>query len=246
MDEKTAKEKLEIIKSINYKLSNLGEPNLPPIILQELKKIWEGKFKNCACTEQKIKIINYICQVFKPKRTIEIGFGPGASTLVFLNQHQSLKSPDKSHIAIDPYIDRFYDRSGIESATDVGLVHLLEVIKEPSFIALPKLLSDKFEMAFIDGGHRFEEFMIDWFYLKEMIPVGGVMIVDDIFYPSVKAAVSYITRNHSYEMVKFGPDICVLVKMEDKVEFWADYHEFNASRSEKELEFINKTRKKMG
>ncbi len=78
-----------------------------------------------------------------------------------------------------------------------------ELIEVPSEIALPKLLSENktYDFAFIDGWHTFDHTLIDFFYLNRMLKIGGIIVIDDVSYPSVSKLMRYLMRYPGYKMV---------------------------------------------
>jgi hypothetical protein len=52
-----------------------------------------------------------------------------------------------------------------------------------------------FDLGFVDGDHRFEGVFLDLYYMTRLVRPGGVVVVDDMWMPSVRVAVSYAERN---------------------------------------------------
>ena len=142
------------------------------------------------------------------KRTLEIGMGTGLSGLHICwglakvaeqNGHDVGK-----HLAVDPFQDKDYWQSrGLALRDDVGLRDIFEWTGEFDDIALPRLYKagESFDFIFIDGDHRFEAAMLDFYYCDKMLPVGGVMVIDDTDWPSVWRVVNFARRHRSYEWV---------------------------------------------
>ena len=71
------------------------------------------------------------------------------------------------------------------------------MIEEESQLALPGLVAQRreFDFAFIDGDNRFEGVFLDLYYMTRLVRPGGLIIVDDLWMPSVRMAVAYVERN---------------------------------------------------
>jgi predicted O-methyltransferase YrrM len=58
-------------------------------------------------------------------------------------------------------------------------------------------LSDarQFDLAFVDGNHRFDGALVDLVLLRRLVRPGGTVFVDDFQLPSVSRAVSFCVTN---------------------------------------------------
>jgi Methyltransferase domain len=95
-------------------------------------------------------------------KTLEIGFGFGASSLVFTQTHKDLGSPPKKqHLSIDPFA-RDWDDAGNVAVERAGPAGWLDFRPEFSCLELPRLLAagEQFDLAFIDGSHHFEDVFV--------------------------------------------------------------------------------------
>lgn len=95
--------------------------------------------------------------------------------------------------SIDPYATRQWRDAGAEHlrAADAGEFHRL--FREGSEAVLPRLWAEgaRFDLAFIDGDHRFEHVFLDVFYARRLVRPGGLIIVDDSWMPSVKKCAAF-------------------------------------------------------
>ena len=73
---------------------------------------------------------------------------------------------------------------------------------EESQIALPLLLGARreFDLAFVDGNHRFDGIFVDLVYLGRLVRPGGIIFVDDYQLPSVSRAVSFFLSNMGWKI----------------------------------------------
>ena len=123
--------------------------------------------------------------------TLEIGLGIGCSAGAFLlsgrsRRHTviSMDGPERRDLALKNV--RQFDGDGI-----------FELREESSHLALPKLVADgaKFDIALIDGGHRFDEIFIDFHYVRSLLNPSGFVLLDDLWMASTKSVVSWIETN---------------------------------------------------
>jgi predicted O-methyltransferase YrrM len=138
--------------------------------------------------------------------TIEIGLGYGISTLFICDG--LLAGKGGSHLALDPnQATRFAD-CGLQVLQDAGVMDMVEHLAEPSEIALPRLLEQgkRFDLAFVDGNHRFDGIFLDLVYLGRLLHPGKVIVVDDYQLPSVKKATSFFVANLDWTIEAVATD----------------------------------------
>lgn len=125
-------------------------------------------------------------------RTLETGLGHAVSTL-FICEGLLANGPDGRHVAMDPH-----GRSeALETLEAAGVRHLVEFHGEGSEAVLPRLLAEgrSFDLAFIDGNHRFEGVFLDLVYCGKLLGAGAVVFVDDLQLPAVRRAVDFCLAN---------------------------------------------------
>lgn len=132
---------------------------------------------------------------------IEVGLAYGSSALAIAEALLSANSDNARHVIIDPYQDHFHD-AGWEAIVEAGLGERCELIREPSQIALPRLLADGFlaDAAFVDGSHIFHNVFLDLAYLSQLVRPAGFVVVDDYDLPSVATAARYFELNTGWTM----------------------------------------------
>jgi predicted O-methyltransferase YrrM len=101
--------------------------------------------------------------------TLETGLGYGIATL-FICEALVANGPEGRHVAADPYQlsslpghRTTYAGVGLQILEDAGVRDLVEFYAEESQIVLPRLLAEgrRFDLAFLDGNHRFEGVFLD-------------------------------------------------------------------------------------
>ena len=130
------------------------------------------------------------------ERTIEVGLGYAVSAL-YIGRALRASENGATHVAIDPHQSRSFANRGIRSLDEAGLSELIEFYEEESQIVLPRLVSDgrTFDLAFVDGNHRFDRVFLDLIFLGRLVRPGGVVFVDDYQLPSIERAVSFCVTN---------------------------------------------------
>jgi predicted O-methyltransferase YrrM len=128
------------------------------------------------------------------ERTIEVGLALGMSALFLC---RAVLPRGGRHVAIDPFQTESWNGAGLRTLREAGVEELVEVIEEESQLALPRLISEgrEFDLAFVDGDHRFEGVFIDLYFLTRLVRAGGLVVVDDMWMPAVRTAVAYVERN---------------------------------------------------
>jgi predicted O-methyltransferase YrrM len=137
------------------------------------------------------------------QRTLETGLGFAISTL-FICEGLLENGSEGRHVAADPYqfeglpIHRTrYVGVGLQVLEDAGVRDLVEFYAEESQIVLPRLLAEgrEFDLAFLDGNHRFEGVFLDLIYSGRLLKEGGIIFVDDSQLPGVRRAVAFCLAN---------------------------------------------------
>lgn len=147
-------------------------------------------------TPNNLLLIRRIMMEFRPATTIEIGLAAGGSALAITASHRDLGAvPSRQHVAIDPY-QRDFDSIGKLGLARSGLDGFSQVIEEPSCLALPSLMraGRKFDFAYIDGSHAFLDCILDFFYVRHLLNVGGIVMIDDCAQDGVRELIAFIRK----------------------------------------------------
>lgn len=148
------------------------------------------------------------------RATLEVGMAWGVSSL-FMCQALHDAGGGK-HVAIDPYQGKGFGYAGLKHLERAGLKHLLEFREEPSHLALPELVRAgwQFDVVFIDGAHRFDQVLVDFYYADCLISPGKCLIFDDLWMPAIRKVLHFILRNRHYEIVQeyLGPKPAFLAR----------------------------------
>lgn len=144
----------------------------------------------------------------KPKNSLEVGLGYGASAL-FICEALGPNTGSR-HVAIDPYqyapdfLGKTFEGIGMLNLERAGHAGMVEFLSLPSSQALPQLVAQgrKFEFAFIDGWHTFDHALVDFFYIDQLLEIGGIVCFDDANWPSLRKVCRYIAANRAYTVYK--------------------------------------------
>jgi predicted O-methyltransferase YrrM len=148
-------------------------------------------------------------------QTVEVGLGYGLSALficqgLIRNGHAAAR-----HVVIDPnQATRFADL-GLRILAQAGVTDMVEHHPEESQTALPRFLLEgrRFDLAFVDGNHRFDGVFLDLVYLGRLVRGGGVIVLDDYQLPAVARAASFCLANLDWTLEE--------VSAPDAVHQWA-------------------------
>ena len=134
--------------------------------------------------------------------TLEVGLGLGLGTLALCAALLEVGDPVARHVVVEPFPDDF-GGAGVRTIREAGVDELVEQIHEESQIALPRLAAEgqMFDLALIDGDHRFEGVFLDLCFADRLVRPFGLVIVDDPWMPSIRHAISYVERNFGWQLL---------------------------------------------
>lgn len=147
------------------------------------------------------RFIQYLIRENRPKTTLEVGCAYGVSSLFICEAMK--ENGGEAHIIIDPFQSTNWEGIGMANLARAGLAHLVEMIEEPSYLALPSLVRSgrKIDFALIDGIHTFDYVLTDFFFIDLLLNVGGIVVFDDASYSGIRKAIRYIATNRKYQPI---------------------------------------------
>lgn len=151
----------------------------------------------------------------RARQTIEIGLGYGISALFVCEALVAAGDAGARHVAIDPYQATRFGNCGLQVLADAGLSELVEVHALESQVVLPRLLSQgrSFDLAFVDGNHRFDGVFLDLAYLGRLLRPGRIVFLDDYQLPAVARAVRFFLTNLGWTLEE--------TSAQDQLHHWA-------------------------
>ncbi len=130
-------------------------------------------------------------------RTVEVGLAYAVSALHVCGGLLANGDPAARHVAIDPNQGTSFSGCGLQFLEEAGVAGMVEHHEEESQLALPRFLEEaqSFDLAFVDGNHRFDRVFVDLFYLGRLVRPGGIVFLDDYQLPGVARAASFYLTN---------------------------------------------------
>ena len=134
---------------------------------------------------------------------VEIGLAYGSSALAIGEALVSGDAKRPLHVVIDPLQATVWSNVGWEMMRSTGLDRFARLVLQPSSTALPQLVAEELiaDAAFVDGSHRFHEVFVDLYFLRKIVRPGGIIALDDHWWPSVRTAVHYFETNLGWRVV---------------------------------------------
>ena len=177
------------------------------------------------------RVLAAIHNSIRPSLSIEIGLAYGFSTLFILDS--MFENNYGKHVAIDPCEVTHWHGIGLKSIHDLKFDDRFEWQEAMSIDALSTMRRDgvRAQYIYIDGNHTFDTAFIDFCCSDKILDTGGVIILDDIWMPSIKTVVSFIKNNFQhYEQVDTDcGNICCLKKTGEDIRSWDHFVSFNTS-----------------
>ncbi|OGX35568.1 MAG: hypothetical protein A3C36_02930 [Omnitrophica WOR_2 bacterium RIFCSPHIGHO2_02_FULL_52_10] len=80
---------------------------------------------------------------------------------------------------------------------------MIEFHEDVSWRVLARLFSEgrKFDFAFIDGCHNYDAVFIDFWFASRMMNAGGIIVLDDVKFPSVRKVCRYVLRHMPFRVI---------------------------------------------
>jgi predicted O-methyltransferase YrrM len=139
-------------------------------------------------------------------RTIDVGLGYGVASLSMCAG--LLETAGSEHVAIDPMQSARFGDVGLQLLDEAGVRDLVRFEPRPSEFVLPALLEagELFDVAFLDGNHRFDWVFVDLVYLGRLLRPGGVVFIDDHQLAGVRKAAAFMTSNLGWSVESVSED----------------------------------------
>ncbi len=133
-------------------------------------------------------------------RTLEIGFAYGFSTVFLLEG--LVGKEGASHCAIDPFERGMWNGIGLRAVRALGFENF-RWAEDSSIHELSRLVKagERFDLVYIDGGHRFDDILVDFYLSDQVLNVGGFLIMDDMYLASTRLVDRFIATNRAYTKV---------------------------------------------
>jgi predicted O-methyltransferase YrrM len=149
------------------------------------------------------EFIQEMIRSVRPQVSLEVGCAYGVSSLYICEALREVGA-DK-HIVIDPYQHSWWEDIGLANLRRAGYADIIDFHEVASYQYLSRLTEEhvKIDLAFIDGQHTFDYVLVDFFLIDKLLRPGGIIIFDDLSYPSIRGVCRYVLLNLRYKCV--GP-----------------------------------------
>jgi len=164
-----------------------------PIIIPDLYSQLELPVRDVALTRAQAELIYSILKQTGITRTLEVGFAYGCSAAYIIS------ATDSPHYVIDPLQEKDWDNVGLKNLKALQLDQHLRFQPDFSHNAMPALLKEghRFDFILIDGDHRFDGIMNDFFYADMLLNGGGYIMFDDLWLRATQLVRDWITTNRT-------------------------------------------------
>ena len=169
--------------------------------------------------------LNRILRENAVEKSLEIGLAYGFSTVWIMDA----LPPGGSHTAIDPFQESMWSGVGATQAKRLS-DRQFRLIEDYSIHALSDLIrnGESFDFVFIDGNHRFDDVLVDFYLADQVLKPGGIMALDDIWMPSIRTVARFVLTNRAYRPVRQrSARMAVLQKQKDDDRDWRHFLPFN-------------------
>lgn len=188
----------EAIQRVRAVIASLDREGATPINAGGAK----ANFRTVTITTREGEALRKWVLTEKATHTIEVGLAFGFSALYICEGLLLNGNPDPRHVTLDPWQASGYANRGLEILAEAGVKTLIEFHGEKSQLALPQFLKEgrQFDLAFVDGNHRFDAVFVDLYYLGQLVRKGGIIILDDYNLPGIRKAASFFINNLAWKI----------------------------------------------
>lgn len=156
-----------------------------------------GDFATVSLPDRDCDLVRDLLLAERAGTVVEIGLAYGSSALAIAEALLRGGADHPRHVVIDPLQESAYADVGRGLLESAGLDGIVEFVTEPSQRFLPRLVGTGFvaDAAFVDGSHLFHNVFVDLAFLRDVVRPGGLVILDDVWWPSVGTAAAYFEHN---------------------------------------------------
>lgn len=155
------------------------------------------------------KLLQHWLREYRPGRLLEIGLAYGISSLC-INQVVQEWHVDSYHI-IDAFQHSQWRGVGLRHLQMIGVAEKCSLHEELSELCLPGLLAagERFDFAFVDGWHSFDQALLEFFYINRMLEVGGIVVFDDVHLPGIQKVLAHVNTYPCYQRLSEPTDVAL-------------------------------------
>ena len=174
--------------------------------------------------------LNRLVREAGAKRSLEVGLAYGFSTIWIMDA----LAEGGSHTAIDPFQSSYWSGVGATQARRLASRNF-QLIEDFSIHALSDLIraGERFDFIFIDGNHRFDDVLVDFYLADQLLAEGGIMALDDSWMASIRTVANFVATNRAYEPVRQrSPGMAVFRKLRDDDRNWRHFRPFDVQTTQ--------------
>jgi predicted O-methyltransferase YrrM len=165
----------------------------------------DGKYRSLesAISPAEGDFLQEMIRSVRPWVSLEVGCAYGISSLYICEALREVNAA--KHIIMDPYQYSEFEGIGLANLERAGYLDIIDFQETPSYQYLARLTKEcvAIDFAFIDGRHLFDYVFVDFFLIDKLLRPGGVVILDDLSWPSVRSVCRYVLSNLRYQCI--GP-----------------------------------------
>jgi predicted O-methyltransferase YrrM len=168
--------------------------------------------------------LNRLVRESGARKSLEIGLAYGFSTIWIMDA----LPPEGSHVALDPCQASWWHGVGETQARRLPGKQF-RWLEEYSIHALSDWIraGEKFDFIFIDGAHRFDDVLVDFYLCDQVLEVGGLMVFDDVWMASIRTVLAFVLANRAYQVVPQRSNrMAALRKLKDDDRDWRHFRPF--------------------
>jgi hypothetical protein len=190
-------------------------PALPPTIQSHLDEFYsspnkidcEGKCLYRGGSPRKIEceLLARLVLDVTPVRTIDWGLGDAAACIAIVLARKELCTHGK-HVSLDPFQHSISKDVGLIQLQSRGLREGVDFREDRSedFLVEAARSNRAFDFIFVDGDHSLGGKVTDAYLADRVLRPGGIIAFHDSLFKSTSAAISFLMRSRSYELVDLG------------------------------------------
>jgi len=154
-----------------------------------------------SISQEEGNFLQEIIRTARPQVSLEVGCAYGISSLFICEALREVNA--RKHIIIDPNQHSAWKGIGLANLRRAGYADLIDFHEALSYQYLSHLTEERatIDFAFIDGMHTFDYVLVDFFLVDKLLKPGGIVVLDDLLYPSIRSVCRYVLSNLRYTCV---------------------------------------------
>ena len=147
------------------------------------------------------EFLSSLVSTIKPEQSVEIGLAYGLSTLYICEALSSQKVA--RHMVCDPFqFDDVWQGVGVKNIADAGYGDIVQFNEVPGDRMLARMALDanRIQFAYVDADKRFDANLVYFWWLDQMLDVGGILVWDDCDWPALRRVARIIAQHPNYSV----------------------------------------------